>query len=54
MGVPCYSREVKKTPEGRNLKVRRKKTEKRNQGLEGLNEMQRDRVSTCRRVFDIQ
>ena len=25
MGVPCYSREVKKTPEGGNLVVREKK-----------------------------
>lgn len=37
----CYQREVKKKPGGGNLVVRKEKIEKRNQGLEGLNEMQR-------------
>ena len=39
--MPCYSREVRKTPEGGNLGVRKGKTEKRNQGLGRLYKMQR-------------
>ena len=38
MGVLRYQREVKKDPKE---VVRKEKIEKRNQGLEGLNEMQR-------------